>query len=298
MQRCLDAGIEAILWLQQFSPALDLPFKALTLIGEEFFFLLLIPLLYWCVDKRVGTRLAILFLLSTYANVTVKALAAQPRPFTYDPRVRMLFPASGNGFPSGHTQNAVTVWGYLAACFRRRWLWILAATLMILVPLSRMYLGVHFPTDLLGGYVIGAICLLAFLYLEPRVTPWLKSLEMMAQVALAVAVSGLFALCSSSGESHAFEAAGALAGMGAGFALERRLVCFDSAGTPRQKALRLLLGLGVLAGLMAATEFGPWPDRDTPMFGLLQYALLGLWGAVGAPSVFLRLRLAQREQPT
>jgi len=66
---------------------------------------------------------------------------------------------SGGGLPSGHTQGAVVVWGYLVSQFRRRTLWILAGFLMIGIPLSRLYLGVHFPTDLLGGYILGALCL-------------------------------------------------------------------------------------------------------------------------------------------
>jgi len=91
----------------------------------------------------------------------------QPRPFQYDSRVKALVHAGGGGLPSGHTQSAVAVWGYLASQVRSRKLWILAGFLMIGIPVSRLYLGVHFPTDLLGGYILGALLLILFLKLWP-----------------------------------------------------------------------------------------------------------------------------------
>jgi len=64
MQPLLDWGIELILWLQQFRPALDLPFRALTFISDELSFLLFLPLVYWCLDRRTGERVTLLFLVS------------------------------------------------------------------------------------------------------------------------------------------------------------------------------------------------------------------------------------------
>ena len=132
MEDALNWGVGVVLWSQQFSPALDLPFKILTSMGGEVFFMLILPLIYWCVDRRSGIRLTILFLLSSYLNLAAKVLADQPRPFQYDHRVQQLYKAGGGGFPSGHTQNAVVVWGYLALQFRRRRLWIVAGFLMVL----------------------------------------------------------------------------------------------------------------------------------------------------------------------
>jgi len=110
----LDWGIEVVLGFQQFSPALDLPFKGLTFMGNLEFFLVFMPLIYWCIDRRMGARLLVLFLISAYANAIAKVVADQPRPFQYDPRVKPLGHAAGGGLPSGHTQGTVVVWGYLA----------------------------------------------------------------------------------------------------------------------------------------------------------------------------------------
>ena len=165
----LESGIPFILWLQRFSPGLDGFFKGITLLGNQEFFLVFLPLVYWCIHRRTGVRLAVIFLFSAYVNFAVKVMAGLPRPFDFDTRVRAIVHASGNGFPSGHTQGAVVLWGFLAVVFRRTWLWMLAAVLMVLVPLSRLYLGVHFPLDLLGGYLIGGSLLGVGLWAEPKV---------------------------------------------------------------------------------------------------------------------------------
>ena len=113
MESTLDWGVKVVLCLQKFSPSLDQFFKAITFMGDEAFFLLLIPLIYWCIDRRIGIRLTILFLFCVYANSVAKVLVAQPRPFEYDTRVKQLVEAGGGGLPSLHTQGAVVVWGYL-----------------------------------------------------------------------------------------------------------------------------------------------------------------------------------------
>ena len=101
MEATLDWGVTIILWFQQFSPTLDIPFKVFTLMGEEIFSMLLMLLLYWCIDRRTGVRLAILFLFSGYVNTVAKVLADQPRPFHYNTQVHKLFAASRGGLPSG-----------------------------------------------------------------------------------------------------------------------------------------------------------------------------------------------------
>ena len=72
MTSLFDWGIQVILWFQQFSPALDLPFKALTFLGDETFYLIFMPLYYWCIDRRTGARLFFLLLISAYLNAIAK----------------------------------------------------------------------------------------------------------------------------------------------------------------------------------------------------------------------------------
>jgi len=291
MESILDWGINVILWFQQFSPTLDLPFKVLTFMGEEEFFLLLLPFVYWCLDRRFGARLAILFLFSAYLNATAKVLAGQPRPFAYDVRVRQLAEAVGGGLPSGHTQNAVAVLGYLAATFQRAWLWVVAGLLMVFIPLSRIYLGVHFPTDLLGGYLIGAALLLFYLWLEPATEAWFRKKSLSWQLGGALAVPLLPMLVLLTEDS--VTAGAVLMGMGVGFVLERRWVGFESGGVWWKQVLRLLLGVAVLFGLWMGLRLASASAEPALLFRFVRYGLVGLWSGLGAPWAFVRLRLAE-----
>lgn len=293
MEGILNWGVDVILRFQQFSPTLDPPFRLLTFLGEEEFFLLLLPFIYWCLDRRTGARLTILFLLSAYLNSVAKVLAGQPRPFEYTSQVRPLVEAHGGGLPSGHTQNTVAVWGYLAAQFRRTWLWILAGLLMVLVPLSRVYLGVHFPTDLLGGYLIGAALVLLYLWAEPEGERWLDGKGFTWQLGLALAAPLLLVLLFPT--TDGVTAGATLAGMGVGFVLERRWVGFDSGGIGWKRALRYLLGVLVLFGLWMGLRVAFAGLEPALLFRFVRYGLVGLWGGLVAPWTFVHLRLAERK---
>ena len=89
-----DSGIAIICGLQQFSPAMDIFFKALTCLGDEVFFLVSLPCIYWCLCKRTGARLSLLFLISAYINMVAKLMADMPRPFEYSDTVQQIVAAS------------------------------------------------------------------------------------------------------------------------------------------------------------------------------------------------------------
>ena len=293
MEGLLDWGVKVVLWFQRFSPTLDLPFKSFTLMGEEVFFTLLIFFVYWCIDRSTGVRLAILFLLSGYINTVAKVLAGQPRPFQYDSQVRKLFEAAGRGLPSGHTQNTVVIWGELASRFRKVWLCVIGGLLMLLVPISRVYLGVHFPTDLVGGYLLGFSLLLLYWWLEPAAVEWLKGKGLACQLSVAFALPALMILLFPSHDKNGLIAGATLMGMGAGFVLEQHFVRFKSGGIPWKQVARFLLGAAVAFTLwqgLRATFFALQPES---LYHFLRYGLVGLWGALGAPWIFVRLRLAE-----
>ena len=295
MDSVLNWGIEVVLWFQQFSPALDLPFKVLTFMGNEAFYLLFLPLIYWCIDRHTGAWLLILLLFSTYLNAVAKVLADQPRPFIYDRRVKPIVPAGGGGLPSGHTQNAVVVWGYLAKRYGKTVGWLTAGFLMIGIPLSRIYLGVHFPTDLVGGYLLGLPILMLFLWLAPRLEKWLVQTEFIWQLLLSLAIPILLIFLDPIGDFRVQSMIAALAGVSSGFALERRFVGFCSYGLIWKRATRYLLGLIILMGLWGGLRIAFSAMEPAAVFRFARYFLVGLWGGFGAPWLFVRLKLAERE---
>lgn len=291
MDNSLDWGIQVVLWLQQFSPALDLPFKLFTFLGEELFFLLLLPGLYWSLDRRIGARVTLLFLLSTYLNFAAKTVLDQPRPFQYDPRVRQLGEAPGGGLPSGHAQNAVVVWGYLATQFQQAWLWWLAGLLVVLISLSRVYLGLHFPTDLLGGHALGLTLLLLYVWLEPGLETWLKAQRLIWQFGIALLLPLLLAVLLPTEEGVAMS--GVMLGLGLGLIGERRWLGFETHGSLWQRVLRFILGATIMVGLWLGLRLAFAGLEPAFVFRFIRYALMGVWGAFGAPWIFVRVGLAK-----
>ncbi len=295
MEAIWQWGLDLIRTIQLVhGPALDAIFKAITFMGEEEFFLILLPLVFWCVDFAWGTRLAFVYLFSPYVNTVFKDLFAHPRPFELDPAVK-LHDVRGYGLPSGHAQSAVVVWGIIAARFHKAWLWVVAILLMVLIGFSRVYLGVHFPTDVLGGWVVGAVLLASYLALDPRIETWLKRMGLSVQLALAVAVPLVLLLLYPSNDTAS--AMAVMMGMGVGVALTRQVVPFSTGGPLWQRAVRFLVGAIVLLALYLGFKL-TFPGEGEPLYFVMRvvrYALVGLWVALGAPWLFRRLRLASSE---
>ncbi len=290
-------GVDVIVVIQAIhAPMVDVFFNTVTSLGSEEFYLLLLPLIYWCIDKRLAQRLAYLFLFSAYSNAALKDFFRHPRPFEYDSRVLKLDWVSadelGYGFPSGHSQAAITAWGYLAVWMRRRWMWVLAATLVILIAFSRMYLGVHFPTDVLGGLLIGGVWLALFMVIEPRLEHWLSRQALGLQIGLALVVPAALLLVYSSGDATA--AMGTLIGLGVGIVVEGRVVRFNPGGPIWQRAARFVVGAVVILILREGLKL-VFPGEGEALyvfFRVFRYSLVGLWAALAGPWVFQQLGLA------
>jgi membrane-associated phospholipid phosphatase len=295
MEAIWQWGIELIHSIQVVhGPTLDAVFKAITFMGEEEFLLVLLPLVLWCVDFPAGTRLSIVYLLSVYVNEGLKGLFAHPRPFVLDPTVK-LHEIEGYGLPSGHAQSAVVVWGILAAEFRKRWMWVVAVLLMVLIGFSRVYLGVHFPTDVLAGWVIGVVFLVGYLVLVPRAEAWLRETGLVVRLALAVVLPLMLLLLYSSDGSAA--AMGVLMGACVGIEMTHRFVPFSAAGPLWQRAMRLIVGAVIVMALRIGLK-ALFPAEGEPLYFAMRtvrYAVVGLWAGLGAPWLFLKLRLAPAE---
>lgn len=283
-------GTGVIQWLQSFrTPVLDTLFRGSTFLGDEKFYLLLIPLLYWMVDKRLAMRLSFVYLGSAYLNNLLKAMFAVPRPAF--PEVQVLDQAEGYAFPSGHAQTTATIWGYLATQVQHAWFWIVAVLVMFLVALSRVYLGVHYPQDVLVGTLLALVIVVAYDWFVRTYSAHIAQLPLSAKLGLGFAVPLL--LLAIHAEKDTVSAMAACLGLSTGVTLEHEWVRFNCAGSATQRAIRFAIGLiGLLAlylGLNAVLPVGL-------LFRLLRYALIGLWASLAAPWLFIKLRLAEAEK--
>ena len=146
-------------------PRLNELMLAVTELGGEMPFLIIALVVFWCVDKRRGYYVLSVGFLGTLTNQFMKLWFRVPRPWVLDPNFTILEQAreaaAGYSFPSGHTQNAVGTFGALAITAKTRWIKVLSVVLAVLVPFSRMYVGVHTPADVL----VAAAMAVAFLML-------------------------------------------------------------------------------------------------------------------------------------
>lgn len=285
----LNWGTGVVLWLQSFSSGpLDAFFRAVTFLGGEQFYLILLPLIFWCLDKGAGARLAFLFLFSAYANNGLKEILRAPRPFQFDPRVRQIGKSTGYGFPSGHAQATGVVWGHLATRWRKGWAWALGIVLPLLVALSRVYLGVHFPHDLVGGLLAAVLLILIYNWLLLSAEARIGDFPLGAKLALATVIPLVLLFLHPTEDMAAL--LGALLGMGVGFTLEGEFVGFSVDGPWWKRVVRFHLGLVVTFALYVGLK-GIFP-AGLP-FRLLRYGLIGLWAGFFAPWVFVKTALAE-----
>lgn len=137
------------------TPFLNRLMALVTELGGETVFLAVALVLYWCVDKRQAIYLLAVSCIGTLTNQILKITFRIPRPWVRDPGFTIVESAreaaKGYSFPSGHSQSSVGTFGSIAACARRKWVRILSIAVCVLVPFSRMYLGVHTPADVLTG---------------------------------------------------------------------------------------------------------------------------------------------------
>ncbi len=320
-------GIDLILALQRVSPGLSGAMNALSFLGREDFYLILVAFLYWCVDAAWGVQLLGILLLSDFVNGLIKWLFHAPRPYWIDARVRALSAEASYGIPSGHAQTGTALWGLLATMIRTRWAWPAALVLIFAVSLSRIYLGVHFPHDVVAGWIIGGLLLAAYLWIQPRVIRWVRPWPLGVQIGAAFVLSLLMlglallvhAAIAGVIDPPAWEAQanaahppaegeraidprgldgladlGVVFGAGAGLALLRRRGRFDARGPWPKRLIRLAVGLAVLVGLrvVLGAIFPREPLAVAMLFRYVRYALMGMWAIWLAPLVFVKTRLA------
>ncbi len=310
-----------IVWLQR-AASLDAPMRFFTSLGSETFFMFVLPIVYWCIDAGLGIRIGMILLFSDAVNGMAKLALHSPRPYWVSTQVKAFAAESSFGAPSGHAQNAAVIWGTTGAA-SRRWIGaVVAAMIIFLIGLSRLYLAVHFPLDVLLGWLIGAVILWGFLALWQRAAEWARQRTLVEQVLLSLAVPALLILCSGlltsafsayvipadwvANASRAgdplpapFSMEGALTDTGAIFGLALGLIWtqrrggFQPSGPLWKRTACFVVGLVGVAvlyfGLKLLLPGGESLVGAATRF--VRYAVLGAWISGGAPLVFARLGL-------
>ncbi len=280
-----DTGYRAVQWVQNFqNPIFDYLFIGISALGVKEFYLLAIPLVYWCVDKRLGAGLYFILLFGVVLNTWVKVFVHTDRPDSS--RVRVLFAESGGGysFPSGHAQGAVAFWGLCMLWARKLWFSAACVVLLLVMGVSRLYLGLHFPWDVLGGALLGIASLVIFFIL----LSWYNRIK--SAVPWGVWLGGVVVFAAGMILLLPWNLSGFVGGGFLGFytgaLLEKRFVGFAVRGNAGVQTGKVLLGLGVGIAIFLAAALLAARGISGHLPG---YTLLGIWTSLGAPWCFKKL---------
>ena len=287
------------------TPWLDTVMAAITHLGEETVFMVAALFVFWCVSNRHGYYLLAIGFAGTVLNQFLKLLFRIPRPWVLDSDFTIVesarAQATGYSFPSGHSQNAVGTFGGIARFTRRKWVRVAAIVAAVLVPLSRMYLGVHTPLDV-GVAAVIAVALVFTLYpLMERSDSRHGVMGAVLAVMLALAVGYLLfvslypfpadvdAANLASGVENAWKLLGATVGMLVGWWLDVRFIHFDTRAVWYVQLIKLVGGLALLLGIRAALKAPLAAALGAGAGGAVRYGVMVLFAAAVWPMVFAPL---------
>lgn len=251
-------------------PVLNELMLAITYLGDEMAFLAVALVFFWCVDKRRGYYIMAVGFFGTVANQFLKLACRIPRPWVLDKDFTILEPAreaaTGYSFPSGHSQNAVGVFGGIARTTKRPWVRYLCLAVAVLVPISRMYVGVHTPYDVSVAAIM-AVCLI-FLLEKVVFSHNGRWIPRMFAVAAALAL-GLLVYVEAwpfpedvdpenlaSGVKNAYTLLGALLGIIVVYFVDERVLHFPTEACWWAQILKVLGGLVLVLAVLEGSKSG------------------------------------------
>ena len=313
-----------ILYLQTLGNWILSAAKGFTLLGNEEFYFIVMPALFWCIDFRFGINVGVMLILSNNVNSLFKLAFHSPRPYWISSKLTTSITEPSFGLPSGHAQNAASLWGLLGTKLQKKYIPFLILVIF-LIGLSRIVLSVHFISDVILGWVIGGFLLILFTKIEKPIKSWivhqspiklhifsvLGSLLLIALPFLVIAAlrnwtipsiwinnaqqSNPEAMVDPLSLSGIISLAGVWLGMSNGLLLLfNNYGEFDITGTIYTKLMRYFVGLiGILLIWYGLGKILPRTD-DILGYSLryIRYSLTGLWIAYIAPVLFSQLKLA------
>lgn len=299
------------------TPFLNAVFQFFTMFGEETLFLVAALIVFWCIDKRCGYFLMYTSFLGAIVNQFLKLLFCIPRPWARDPAFSIVesarAEATGYSFPSGHTQSAGGLFFGLARCGKGLALRIACVAMVALVGLSRMYLGVHTPADVLVSLATSLLIVFGAYPLFKRA--WngnrrayipLFAVLLLAGIALVIYAefcpppAAAIAENTINGRANAYKMLGTSIGLVLAVWLDTRYIHFDTKAVWWAQILKALLGIGLVVAVRTLTKSPLLALCGGHDFaGFLRYFLMVLVGGILWPMTFRFFgRLGQKDDPT
>jgi undecaprenyl-diphosphatase len=269
-----ESQIEYIQFLHKIrGPFLDRLIQLFDFFDKQEFFFVLLPLVWLGFGWRFGIRIFYLLSLSFIINYTLKQLFGLPRPFHIDPALGIIH-ANGYGFPSGGAQGAFLLSGLLVIYWNNHWKWTIAVAYTLLISFSRIYLGVHFPLDILGGWIVAFLLLLIYIFFFPIIEHFLRKRSFLTLLLLSEGIPVFLMFLFPSKTS--FPVYAIAMGIGMGVFIGRFFnISMQAAKTKWDFCVRVLIGVAgtfIIYGL--AWKIAPRPSL---MSQFLLFSSIGLW---------------------
>lgn len=274
-----------ILWVQSFhTPWMDHVATILSYLGTESAYLFILPILFLAINRKLGLRVAYVFLTSMFVNSWLKVAFHVARPIGI-PGIRSGYikSATGLSMPSGHAQGTMTFFVALSRWLQRKLVLWLGVFLVFAIGLSRIYLGLHWPTDILVGWVLGLLLGL-FGWTIGR---WWTYRQVPFSLAMVFSVLFPLLLAVINRSETSLEYATFLFAIGAGSLLEKQFVHSEMNSDWWKRVCVVVISVGG----MVAIQWGLQSHLIDEPWKLVRDLLIGGWTTIGAPWVFLKIGL-------
>jgi membrane-associated phospholipid phosphatase len=317
------------LWLQGFGKWLFIPMQFFSFLGTQNSYLIIMAWIYWCVDNQVGIRLGVFLVVSSGFTTALKWIFHSPRPYWINMDVKALSQESSFGMPSGHALMSSTFFGRVALWVKKKWVTVLLTILIFLIGLSRIYLGVHFLSDVISGWLFGISLLIILSALEKPISQYLKKQGFWFQIGTYFISSILIVLLfltirnffstwqipedwlkniqsASPGSTinpfrnkDIFSISGLWFGMLSGYSWLKKEGGFQSSGFLLKRLLRFIFGFSgviVIFFMFEQIQFGKYLEWIKMIIAYIQYFIISIWIAAIAPIIFIKTGLAIKKE--
>lgn len=268
----------------------------------------LTAILYWCVNKSAGQRILFAICGNLSINTGMKNYIKMPRPIGIEGLKSLrIETATGYSFPSGHTQTSTTFWTSAMLLFKKSWIYILAIIMILGAGISRLYLGVHWPTDVIGGWLFGIVFSILFI----KLFDYIDENKNYFILVLLLVIFGIVTYFI--GGEDLYKMFGLFTGFILGYMVEDTYIQFSTDNKPKRKnifaknpsndglgkkVVRFIVGIVslllvyLLFNYLGDNFIADKSQNIMNVFSYIKYTIVVFWGIAGAPALFKLFKLA------